>query len=696
LATTGIAGFDNNLMIRAIVQEGVGANARMVELSPNGERRELSAAELKQLAVQNKTLGMNTPRGPVSIEGAQLSQTANAPKSSRTGSASSARELTGNRVNRMEVGAKLSSISGISTSAGSGSVPSIESLTGYNVYRSEDGVNFSFLVNVDASNLTYSDNTVTNGTDYWYYVTAVYTEGESDPSNTVTATPMPSTTVSFFDDFDAYTAGVQLAVQNSSDWTTWSNLPGSAEDPFVSDAHALSGANAVVIAQNNDLVKEFAPAPITSGVWKLSWQMYIPSGGAGYFNTLAEFAGTNSTWAMQVYFDAGGAARLDAGGASAATFAYAYDTWMPVVVIVDLETDAAEFWLDGTMIYSWQYTLGTFGTPIPLQLDANNFFGATAVDEMYIDDYSVMEVLPVEFFDDFEAYTAGVQLVVQNSTDWTTWSNLPGSGEDPFVSDAHAFSGANSVVIAQNNDLVRLHGEKTSDSWGMRFQVYIPSGKAGYFNTLAGFAPNPNNWGMEVYFDVGGGGRILGGSATAVTFNWTADSWQEVNVIVDLDQDIAQFWFDGNKIHEWQWTAGASGGGSPLQLDANDFFGATADDEMYFDDYWFGPQDIILGIDDNQSQLPQEFAIEQNYPNPFNPTTTIKYALRENSDVTLQIYNVLGQLVKTLVNTKQTAGFKEVQWDGTNDFGVKVASGIYIYRIQANDFVMAKKMIMMK
>lgn len=500
----------------------------------------------------------------------------------------------------------------------------------------------------------------------------------------------------FFENFDSYTAGVQLVVQNSTDWTTWSNLPGSGEDPFVSNAHAYSGANAVVLAQNNDLVKVFAAAPYTSGVWKLSWQMYIPNTKAGYFNTLADFAGASSTWAMQVYFDAGGTGRLDAGGASAATFTYAYDTWMPVEVIVDLDNDAAELWINGSMIYSWQYTLGTFGTPIPLQLDANNFFGATAADEMYVDDYSVTEVLPYEFFDDFDSYTAGVQLVVQNSTGWTTWSNLPGSGEDPFVSNAQALSGANSVVIAQNNDLVRVHGQKTTGSWGISFYFYIPSGKAGYFNTLAGFTPNPFNWGMECYFDVGGGGRLLGGSATAVTFNWTPNTWQHADVTVDLDNDLAQFSLDGNVIHTWQWTLGASGGTSPLRLDGTDLFGATANDEMYIDDYLVEARGPITGIDGNGLQTPQEFVLLQNYPNPFNPTTTISYTLKENARVNLKIYNTLGQVVKTLVNDQQQAGARTVHWDGTNEFGARVASGVYIYRIEANNFVQSKKMVMMK
>ncbi len=104
---------------------------------------------------------------------------------------------------------------------------------------------------------------------------------------------------------------------------------------------------------------------------------------------------------------------------------------------------------------------------------------------------------------------------------------------------------------------------------------------------------------------------------------------------------------------------------------------------------------IPVGIEDSDL-VPTEYVLEQNYPNPFNPTTTLKYGLKETADVTIRIYNVLGQMVKTLVNAKQTAGFKEVTWDGTNDFGVKVSSGIYVYKIQANDFVKARKMILLK
>lgn len=440
------------------------------------------------------------------------------------------------------------------------------------------------------------------------------------------ATLSPEQALDFFDSFEAYVANTPLCVQTTN-WVTWTNSPGSAEDAMVSNAQANTGSNSVVFIQNNDVVRLHNSTPITTGVWKLSWQMYIPNGKAGYFNTLALFdppGHVNTTWAMQAYFNVGGGGTLDAGGASAAVFTYPYDTWIPVEVIVDLDNDQAEFWLNGTHIYTWQYTMGTFGTPIPKQLHANDFFGATASDEMYIDDYTVEEIIPdLLFSDSFDGYAAGMQLVLQNPVFWDTWSGGGGSGEDPVVSDSFAASAANSVVITQNNDLVKTFGSLTTGKYEIGFKIYVPTGKAGYFNTLAGFTPNPFNWGMEVYFDVGGGGRVFGGSATPVAFSYDNDLWQDVNVIVDLDLDSAEFWFEGALIHAWQWTAGASGGGSPLRLDANDFFGATANDEMYFDDYY------IMAL---PSTLPPQIGV-----NPTSITDSVEVG--DSLDFSIQISN---------------------------------------------------------
>jgi len=98
--------------------------------------------------------------------------------------------------------------------------------------------------------------------------------------------------------------------------------------------------------------------------------------------------------------------------------------------------------------------------------------------------------------------------------------------------------------------------------------------------------------------------------------------------------------------------------------------------------------------------IPREFALSQNYPNPFNPATTIEYHLPFDSKVKIQIYNILGQRVKKLIDRRERAGKYKIIWDGRNDHGSWVASGLYIYRIQAetNDkvFVKSKKMILLK
>ncbi|MDZ7264014.1 MAG: T9SS type A sorting domain-containing protein [candidate division KSB1 bacterium] len=93
---------------------------------------------------------------------------------------------------------------------------------------------------------------------------------------------------------------------------------------------------------------------------------------------------------------------------------------------------------------------------------------------------------------------------------------------------------------------------------------------------------------------------------------------------------------------------------------------------------------------------PTEFYLAQNYPNPFNPTTSIPYSLNKRGAVTLSIYNVLGQKVRTLVNQNQDAGSYVAKWDGRNDAGIMVPSGTYIYRLETNDRVLARKMLLMK
>ncbi len=90
------------------------------------------------------------------------------------------------------------------------------------------------------------------------------------------------------------------------------------------------------------------------------------------------------------------------------------------------------------------------------------------------------------------------------------------------------------------------------------------------------------------------------------------------------------------------------------------------------------------------------FRLDPNYPNPFNPSTTIRYQTALSGTVSLKIYNMLGQEVRTLVNAAQTAGEHTVQWDGKDHAGKAVSSGIYIYRLQAGNFAKSNKMTLMR
>jgi hypothetical protein len=98
----------------------------------------------------------------------------------------------------------------------------------------------------------------------------------------------------------------------------------------------------------------------------------------------------------------------------------------------------------------------------------------------------------------------------------------------------------------------------------------------------------------------------------------------------------------------------------------------------------------------NVETTPTEFALLQNYPNPFNPETTIKYNLAEGSSVQLRIYNIVGQVVRTLVADRQSAGRYQVRWNGTDDRGVAVSSGIYFYQISAGKFQDVKRLMLLK
>ncbi len=110
----------------------------------------------------------------------------------------------------------------------------------------------------------------------------------------------------------------------------------------------------------------------------------------------------------------------------------------------------------------------------------------------------------------------------------------------------------------------------------------------------------------------------------------------------------------------------------------------------------FLPKDVDLASNDGVNTVPAEFNLEQNFPNPFNPRTTIQFAVPEKSYVRLEIFSLLGQKVRSLVNDNLEPGVHTVNWDGKNDTGVQVGSGVYFYRLQTPNFTRTKRMLMIK
>jgi len=118
-------------------------------------------------------------------------------------------------------------------------------------------------------------------------------------------------------------------------------------------------------------------------------------------------------------------------------------------------------------------------------------------------------------------------------------------------------------------------------------------------------------------------------------------------------------------------------------------------EDRFYSPWTYSPMNIVA-IKNKSHKIPLTFSLYQNYPNPFNPNTAIRYQLPRTERVEITIYNTLGQKIRTLVKKLQLPGTYQVVWDGKDDKGNPVASGVYMYQIKAGDFVKARKMVLMR
>ncbi len=273
----------------------------------------------------------------------------------------------------------------------------------------------------------------------------------------------------------------------------------------------------------------------------------------------------------------------------------------------------------------------------------------------------------IVYEDDFESYTAGDYLAVSNPDWWTTWSDDPGSAEDAVISADEAASGVNSVYVSGTNDMVLKLGNKTSGMYWVDFNFFVPEGMAGYYNIQHYEAPGVE-WAFEIYFKDDGTGFMNAGGAEAATFTYTQGVWFTIENMIDLNNDWAQVYFDGELIYEWQFSLQAQGEPGQLQLGGVNFFaGAETGEtpEYYFDDVSF------------EADIEQEL-----YFNDFDEYTVGDYIAVVDPDNWTTWSNDPGSAEDALIVDEQSfSPSNSVKVDGTTDLVFKMGnktSGSYV------------------
>ncbi len=131
------------------------------------------------------------------------------------------------------------------------------------------------------------------------------------------------------------------------------------------------------------------------------------------------------------------------------------------------------------------------------------------------------------------------------------------------------------------------------------------------------------------------------------------------------------------------------------ELVVGGFFTTAGDKVSAYIAIWTKQTSVAVD-DDPTVSLPDEYRLSQNCPNPFNPTTMIEYNVPTRSHVAIEIFNLLGQRVATIVDEMKDAGRYRAVWDGTDAAGETISTGVYFYRLRANDFVATRKMLLVK
>jgi hypothetical protein len=178
-----------------------------------------------------------------------------------------------------------------------------------------------------------------------------------------------------------------------------------------------------------------------------------------------------------------------------------------------------------------------------------------------------------------------------------------------------------------------------------------------------------------------------------LNIQYSPNQWHVITVLYDSTTSMGHWYLDGTEFFNHSFTIQHGSGKEVTMAHGGigmSFKGILGDLKVYSE------ASNPTGIQNETNPLPASFDLGQNYPNPFNPVTNIQYSLNSQQFVTLNVIDPQGSVVKTLVNERKPAGSYTVQWDGTNNAGQSVASGVYLYRMKTAGTMLTRKMILLR
>ncbi|MCK4404402.1 MAG: SBBP repeat-containing protein [candidate division Zixibacteria bacterium] len=303
---------------------------------------------------------------------------------------------------------------------------------------------------------------------------------------------------------------------------------------------------------------------------------------------------------------------------------------------------------------------------------------------------SIDVAMDIAIDDSNNVYVTGGSYGSGTNSDYTTIKYKP-NGDTAWVSryngPGNNYDCAHAIALDDSGNVyVTGYSDGSGTSYDYTTIKYYPNGDTAWVRRYNG-PGNDYDWAYAIALDDSGYVYVTGkrGSGT------------------DSDYATIKYYPDGDTVWVRVYNGPINGGDRAYDLAVDDsgnvYVTGYSEGSGTGDDYctikYF---QTASGVKDETGsrERPSEFDLSQNYPNPFNPTTKIEFTLSKSGFVTLQIYDVLGRKVRTLVSEDLSSGYKSVLWDGKNNDGKDVASGAYFYQLKVGDFSEPKKMLLLK